>query len=112
MTDKPKLGLPKKKVPSIPAPPIPLEKPFALDIYHLAIEELARNNNTKSLALEAMMKRITNDDELFRRIAMPLLHKRCLKSIHSVIKQMEFQRAVAKAIENKKEKELKDEHTE
>jgi hypothetical protein len=40
-----------------------------------------------------------NDDALMRRFAMPILHKRCIKHIKAVLRQLEFERAVAKAVQ-------------
>jgi hypothetical protein len=106
--DKPKLGLPKIKK-SSPAPPIPNEKPVAVDLHSLVAEELVRTANNKAAALDAVMKRITGDDDLLRRFAIPMLQKKCIKHIKTVLRTMEFQRAVAKAVEaQRKDREDED----
>jgi hypothetical protein len=102
--DKPKLSLPKiKKSPT--APPIPNDKPFEVDLHSLVAEELVRAANNKAVALDAVMKRITGDDDLLRRFAIPMLQRRCIKHIKSVLRTMDFQRAVAKAVEARMEDE-------
>jgi hypothetical protein len=100
--DKPKLSLPKTKKSST-VPPIPNDKPIALDLHSLVAEELVRAANNKAVALAAVMKRITGDDDLLRRFAIPMLQKKCIKHIKSVLRSMEFQRAVAKAVEARRE---------
>jgi hypothetical protein len=102
--DKPKLSLPKIKKSST-APPIPNDKPFAVDLHSLVAEELVRAGNNKAVALAAVMKRITDDDNLLRRFAIPMLQKKCIKHIKTVLRTMEFQRAVAKAVEAQREDE-------
>jgi hypothetical protein len=110
MSDKPfpKLHLPfSKPGPSAkqrsPAPKAPSEllpaqePPYALTIHEIAAEEMRAGRNDAAV-LEAMMVRITSDDALFRRIAVPLLRKRCHRHIKGVRKQIKFQEAVAKAI--------------
>jgi hypothetical protein len=104
--DKPKLSLPKaKKLSSPPTPSVPADKPYAVDLHSLVAEELVRAANNKAVALDAVMKRITGDDDLLRRFAIPMLQKKCIKHIKSVLRTMDFQRAVAKAVEARSEDE-------
>jgi hypothetical protein len=106
--DKPKLGLPKIKK-SSPVPPIPNDKPIALDLHSLVAEELVRAANNKAVALAAVMKRIAGDDDLLRRFAIPMLQKKCIKHIKTVLRTMDFQRAVAHAAAKAVEAQRKDE---
>jgi hypothetical protein len=121
MSDKsfPKLGLPKsaptrsfdlaKQRPPVvraaPKEPSELvsanEQPYALGVHKIAMEEM-RPGRDAAAVLEAMMVRITGDDALFRRIAIPMLRKQCNRSIKRVKKQIAFQEAVAKAVAQQK----------
>jgi hypothetical protein len=106
--DKPKLSLPKIKKSST-APPIPNPKPVAVDLHSLVAEELVRAANNKAVALDAVMKRITGDDDLLRRFAIPMLQSKCIKHMKSVLRTMAFQRAVAKAVERARREDRDDE---
>jgi hypothetical protein len=96
MTTFPKLGLPAKQRPPV-APATPKaasacvqELPHALWIYDIAAQELQRlgAGAAKAVVLEAVMVRILSDDALFRRIAIQMMRKQCLRRIKKIRRKM------------------------
>jgi hypothetical protein len=110
--NKPKLGLPaQKRLPVAQAEPKPKppsglvppnHQPHALTLHEIVAQEMVRADKNAAVALEAAMVRIVGDDELFRRIAVPMLRKGCEKHIKSVKRQIAFQEAVARAVAQQK----------
>jgi hypothetical protein len=57
-------------------------------ISYIAAEEYKRANGDATAAVDAMLERITSDDELFRMIATPLLRTACSNAIYQVMSQI------------------------